>query len=785
MASTTNFGYNIGDVLKEYLDDPIFVLNEDYEFEYVSEKFLLKNLSLNTLEGKMTVILHPKDFQRGVAFLQRVLEFKKAVETLRVRYGDNSKFYEFKGRLFKNKVQETKYLITIRDISQFKKKEEVWNKKEEELKKVAENMQEIRFWKLLLTKDEKASFQKSMAFEKKYRQIIDNIKEAYFEVDLEGNFTYVNKSFTQMAGYSFDKLMKINYNHIMDEENKTKVYNIFNLVYKSGLPQEYFQFEFIKKGNTKVIVETSVYLNKDTYGKIYGFYGISRDITQKFMLDNKFKQSEEKYRHLFERSPYAIWIVDLKGVLVDCNPTTDIMFSKHKRGNLIGKNFVEVLGMLERPEYFIPFFKGKFESFIQDKPMNALEFKMTRTDGIEKWINITSSKIKLGDKTLIQVIMQDITEKKTSDLKLQRSEEELKILNRELEKKVQERTKELRESEEKFRTIAESSLMGIAIIQDNEIKYVNQLSTSLTGYTVDETKDLSPTKVFEFIHPEDRNWVVEQLRKKQNGSLDYITNYQYRIINKLGEIRWLDNYSKTIEYMGKSADLVTVLDITDRKKAEQKLRESEEKFRTITELSTIGIVIIQDDNIKYVNEAMLAINEYTREEMMDWSPKELLISIHPEDREQAIEYLKNRQTGDSTLPAYSSYRVITKNGKIKWIDSYSKTITYLGRFANLALITDVTDQNLAKQKLKESEEKYRLLFENMNSGFAYSEVVVNDDKTPIDYRFIEANSQFEKLTGLKVSEIIGKTVTEVLPGIENDPADWIGKYGNVGLTGEP
>jgi len=350
---------------------------------------------------------------------------------------------------------------------------------------------------------------------------------------------------------------------------------------------------------------------------------------------------------------------------------------------------------------------------------------------------------------------------------------------------VQERTKELRESEQKFRTIAESSLMGIAIIQDNKIKYVNQLSTSLTGYTVDETKELSPTKVFEFIHPEDRNWVVEQLKKKQSGSLDYITNYQYRIINKSGEVRWLDNYSKTIEYMGKPADLVTVLDITDRKKAEQELKESEEKFRTITEHSSIGIVIIQDDNIKYVNKAMLVINEYTMDEMIEWSPKELLNNIFPEDRKQAIEYMKGRQTGDTALPSYSSYRIITKSGKIKWIDSYSKTITYLGRFADLALITDVTEQKRAQEDLKESEEKYRLLFENMNSGFAYCEVVVNDDNKPIDYRYIEANSQFEKLTGLKVKDIIGKTVTEILPGIENDPADWIGRYGNVGLTGEP
>jgi len=304
--------------------------------------------------------------------------------------------------------------------------------------------------------------------------------------------------------------------------------------------------------------------------------------------------------------------------------------------------------------------------------------------------------------------------------------------------------------------------MGIAIIQDNKIKYVNPLSTNLTGYTADETKEL-----------------------RQSGASDYITNYQYRIINKSGEIRWLDNYSKTIEYMGKPADMVSVVDITDRMKAEQELKESEEKFRTITEHSTIGIIIIQDEKVMYVNKAMSDINEYPKNEMMEWSPEELINIIYPEDRKKAIKYLKGKQEGDLSLPPYNSYRILTKNGNVKWVDSYSKTITYLGQFAVLALISDVTDQNLAKQELKESEEKYRLLFENMNAGFAYHEVLTNDDNIPIDYRYLEANSQFETFVGLKVSDIIGKTVTEVLPGIKNDKADWIGKFGNVGLTGEP
>jgi len=199
--------------------------------------------------------------------------------------------------------------------------------------------------------------------------------------------------------------------------------------------------------------------------------------------------------------------------------------------------------------------------------------------------------------------------------------------------------------------------MGIAIIQDNKIKYVNKKSTDLTGYTVDETKELNPIKIFEFIHPKDRIWVMEQLQKKQSGVEDYLTNYQFRIINKFGEIRWLDNYSKSIDFMGKPADLVSVMDITEQKEAQE--------------------------------------------------------------------------------------------------------------------------------KLKESEEKYRSLFENMNTAFAYHEVIVDDNGKPIDYRYIEANNQFEEMTGLKVDEIIGKTVTEILPGTENDPADWIGNFGKVGLTGVP
>ena len=87
-----------------------------------------------------------------------------------------------------------------------------------------------------------------------------------------------------------------------------------------------------------------------------------------------------------------------------------------------------------------------------------------------------------------------------------------------------------------------------------------------------------------------------------------------------------------------------------------------------------------------------------------------------------------------------------------------------------------------EESLKAGEEKYRLLFENMMDCFALHEIILNKQGKPVDYVFIEINFAFEKFMGMKRENVIGKKITEVLPGIENEPADWIGQYGKVALT---
>ena len=94
------------------------------------------------------------------------------------------------------------------------------------------------------------------------------------------------------------------------------------------------------------------------------------------------------------------------------------------------------------------------------------------------------------------------------------------------------------------------------------------------------------------------------------------------------------------------------------------------------------------------------------------------------------------------------------------------------------------ERQQVEEELSQSEEKYRLMFENILNAFAYHKIVTDKNGIPIDYTFLEINDGFEKLTGLKREDIIGKNVTEVLPGIEKDPVDWIGRYGEIALQGK-
>lgn len=130
--------------------------------------------------------------------------------------------------------------------------------------------------------------------EEKYRTIIENTEDGYYEVDLAGNFSFFNDSMCKILGYPRDEIKGMNYKEYTDKEIATKVYNFFNTIYVSETPSKAFDYEIIRKDGCKGYVEISASLIKNPKSQVIGFRGILRDITDR-------KSAEEKQRRLEEQ----------------------------------------------------------------------------------------------------------------------------------------------------------------------------------------------------------------------------------------------------------------------------------------------------------------------------------------------------------------------------------------------------------------------------------------------------------------------------------------------------
>ncbi len=305
------------------------------------------------------------------------------------------------------------------------------------------------------------------------------------------------------------------------------------------------------------------------------------------------------------------------------------------------------------------------------------------------------------------------------------------------------------ESEEKYRLISENANDLIYVLNHNfEFEYVNKESCLHTlGFS---NRDLIGKSALRYIHHEDLKHATKNLRSVfEIGEASDV----FRFRNKKSKYVWLEIRGKAFtDSKGHLKGLIISRDISIQKKGEQKLKESEEKFRNITEQLLMGICILQDDKIKYVNKKHADIWGYTIEEMMNWKQKDYIKAIHSEDLEMVVEQAKKKQHGDKDVIIHYPFRGIKKTGETVWVDNYARTIIYNGKFADLVTIIDITDRNLAEQKLKESEKKYRHLFEK--SPFS---IILVDSKGKI----VDCNPATEKLIQFKKEEVIGKKFTDL------------------------
>jgi len=211
----------------------------------------------------------------------------------------------------------------------------------------------------------------------------------------------------------------------------------------------------------------------------------------------------------------------------------------------------------------------------------------------------------------------------------------------------------------------------------------------------------------------------------------------------------------------------------------QETQETRINFQVILENALVGIFLFNMENKAiYANQALREIIGYTHEEIEEINLESI---VHPVDFIDSQRRIKERLSGKK-INENHLVRLRNKNGNYSTCEVFSSRVISEGEPAILGIVQDITERLEAESALMESEEKYRQLFTKMFTAFALHEVITDDKGKPVNYRFLDVNPAFEKMTGLKAKNVIGKTVLDILPNVE---PFWIEKFGNVAITGKP
>ena len=251
--------------------------------------------------------------------------------------------------------------------------------------------------------------------EEKYRNILENIEEGYYEEDLAGTLTFFNNSMCRIYGYSREELMGMNYRQFTDKETAKKLFQIFNEIYKTGNTSKSYSFELIRKDEAKRYIEASASIKKDLLDKPIGFIGIIRDVTSRKQAEEALGKSEEKYRTLLDNVSDAILLANDEGNLLEVNKKAEELLG-YTRQELLGVNIANI----HPPEELEKSING-FKKINQNGLGTVNDTVVLRKDGKTVFVDISGSVIEYSGKKVLQGIFRDITERKRMEEALRQS----------------------------------------------------------------------------------------------------------------------------------------------------------------------------------------------------------------------------------------------------------------------------------------------------------------------------------------------------------------------------
>jgi PAS domain S-box-containing protein len=547
--------------------------------------------------------------------------------------------------------------------------------------------------------------------ERRFRETVDLLPTVVVEYDTNFRITYTNNQGYEILGYSPKDLAEGVYvPQLFPSEEQKRLQSRLGQLLRGEIPMPTEYKILHKNGSTLYCLVSSSPIFKD--GKVVGIRSTATDITSRKLTENALQESEENFRALAENANDCIMIVVREGLHVYANKRateiTGYSLSELRRIT------IEDLALPEEVEKI----KERYRRIIEGQDFApSYENVLIRKDGRPVPIEVTSAKTTWHGEPADLVIFRDITDRKKAigalkkaqkDLILQVEERthQLSELNEKLKQKTAEykqMERTLDESESRFQTLVEQIPNAIiytaSLDEKSTTLYISPQIEQLLGHTQEEFK--ADTDLWgKRIHPDDYDGVMAELARCHKTGEQFVS--EYRMITKDGRKIWFDDYARIVkDKNGTPLFLLGVMtDITDQKRAREKLKASEEKFSTAFRSSPAAKVIsaLHDGRLIEVNENFVHMFGYTPEEAIGRTSLELGLWVEPDQRKELVQKL---QVEGRVQGFEMSFRM--ESGENGTALVAAETIVVENEQCLLAAAIDITERRQAYKALQNRE----------------------------------------------------------------------------------
>lgn len=560
--------------------------------------------------------------------------------------------------------------------------------------------------------------------EEKYRNLIEGSYDMVQSINLDGNFNFVNKAWINTLGFDENEVKKITLFDIIHPESLERCKKLFSRVI-SGESIKNIEAAFISKDGRKIIVEGNA-VPRFLGDKVIATQDFYRDITERKKAEEALRKSEEKYRYLYEESSTINLMIGKDGIIKDVDKKS-LEILGYKKDEVVGNPALDFI-VPEQREKVVAHLEKDFK--MEYTP--EIDFDVYAKDGSIQTILFSPGAVLLceeGQPPNILVTGVDITERKQAEKQIKH--------RLEFEKTVSNISSQfvgvLGFDEAINASLADLGRMSAAsraylfLFRENKAIMDNTHEWCAEGVSpqIDDLKNL-PSDMFpwwmkklhngEVIHIKDVSNMPTEAKAEQEilerQDIKSLLVLPLNIKGKLAGFIGFDNVLKTGEWS--EIDLVLLRtsseiigNTLERKRAEEALREGEERFRLSFEEAPNGMALVGSDNkLLKVNKAFGDMLGYTREELT----KLTFVDItHPEDIKKDVQFAEKLFKGE--IPRYKlEKRYIKKNKEIVWVDLTATVVRDQNgkSLYGIGMVVDITERKLAEKEMKRRLMKFDL-----------------------------------------------------------------------------